>query len=83
MFGKDSKVNDDPQDDTTTRKSTRVIKLPTNKYQDFFILNEDHKLNNVSEQSVSGASDSSNNLDKTSSQSYVVEMLYSLAALIP
>jgi len=31
------------------------------------MLNEDHKLNNVSEQSVSGASDSSNNLDKTSS----------------
>jgi len=30
-------------------------------------LNEDHKLNNLSEQSVSGASDSSNNLGKTSS----------------
>jgi hypothetical protein len=31
------------------------------------MLNEDHKLNNVGEQSVNGASDSSNNLDKTSS----------------
>jgi len=31
------------------------------------MLNEDHKLNNMSEQTVSGASDSSNNLDKTSS----------------
>jgi len=29
------------------------------------MLNEDHKLNNVSEQSVSGASESCNNLDKT------------------
>jgi hypothetical protein len=28
------------------------------------MLKEDHKLNNVSEQSVSGASDSSKNLDK-------------------
>jgi len=32
------------------------------------MLNEDHKLNNLSEQSVSGASESSNNLDKTTSQ---------------
>jgi hypothetical protein len=31
------------------------------------MLNEDHKLNNPSEQSVSGASESSNYLDKTSS----------------
>jgi len=34
----------------------------------FFVLNEDHKLNNLSKQSVSGASESSNNLDKTTSQ---------------
>jgi hypothetical protein len=32
------------------------------------MLYEDHKLNNLSEQSVSGASESSNNLDKTTSQ---------------
>jgi hypothetical protein len=32
------------------------------------MLNEDHKLNNLSEQSVSGASESSKNLDKTASQ---------------
>jgi len=31
------------------------------------MLNEDYKLKNVSEQNVSGASDNSNNLDKTSS----------------
>jgi hypothetical protein len=31
------------------------------------MVNEDHKLNNLSERSVSGASDSSNNLVKTSS----------------
>jgi len=31
------------------------------------MLNENHKLNNLSEQSVSGASESSNNLDKTAS----------------
>jgi hypothetical protein len=31
------------------------------------MLNEDHKLNNLSEQSVSGANESSNYLDKTSS----------------
>jgi hypothetical protein len=31
----------------------------------------DHKLNNLSEKTVSGASDSSNNLDKTSSVAYV------------
>ena len=30
------------------------------------MVNEDHKLNNQSEQSVSGANDSNNNLDKTS-----------------
>jgi hypothetical protein len=30
-----SKVNDDPQEDATLRKSTRLKKLPTNKYQDF------------------------------------------------
>ena len=35
------------------------------------MLNEDHKPNDMSEQSVCGASDSSNNLDKTSSQSRV------------
>jgi hypothetical protein len=34
------------------------------------MLNEDHKLNNLSEQSVSGASESSNNLDKTTSQNF-------------
>jgi len=33
----------------------------------FFMLNGDHKLYNLSEQSVSGASENSNNLDKTSS----------------
>ena len=32
------------------------------------MLNEDHKLNSLSEQSVSGASESSNDLDKTTSQ---------------
>jgi hypothetical protein len=31
------------------------------------MLNEDHKLNNLSEQSVSGANESTNYLDKTSS----------------
>jgi len=35
------------------------------------MLKEDDKLNNMSEQSVSGASDSSNNLDKTSSLTFV------------
>jgi hypothetical protein len=34
-LGKTSKVNVDPQEDTTTRKSTRLKKLPINKYQDF------------------------------------------------
>jgi hypothetical protein len=34
-LGKTSKVNDDPQEDVTTCKSTRVEKLPTKKYQDF------------------------------------------------
>jgi len=34
-LGKTSNVNDDPQEDTKTRKSTRVKKLSTNKYQDF------------------------------------------------
>ena len=34
-LGKTSKINDDPQEDTTTHKSTRLKKLPTNKYQDF------------------------------------------------
>jgi hypothetical protein len=33
-LGKTSKVNDDPQEDMT-HKSTRLKKLPTNKYQDF------------------------------------------------
>lgn len=31
------------------------------------MLNKEHKLNNLSEQSISGVSESSNNLDKTSS----------------
>jgi hypothetical protein len=66
-LGKSSKINDESQEDKMTHKSTRLEKLPTNKYQDFFMLNEDHKFNNVSEQSVSGAGDSSYNLDKTSS----------------
>jgi len=35
------------------------------------VLNEEHKLNNLSEQSVSGANESSNNSDKTSSPSCV------------
>jgi hypothetical protein len=35
------------------------------------MLNEGHKHNNVSEQNVSGANDSSNNWDKPSSQSRV------------
>jgi len=34
-LGKTSKVNDDPQEDVTTRKSTGLKKLATNKYQDF------------------------------------------------
>jgi hypothetical protein len=34
-LGKASRVNDDPQEDVTTRKSTRLKKLPSNKYQDF------------------------------------------------
>jgi len=35
------------------------------------MLNEEHKLNNLSEQSISVASESSNNLDKTSSPTCV------------
>jgi hypothetical protein len=35
------------------------------------MLNEDHKLNNMGEQSVNGASDRGNNLDKTSSSTCV------------
>ena len=66
-LGKTSKVNDDPQEDVIISKSTRLKKLPTNKSQDFFIVNEDHKLNNLSEEIVSGTSDSSNILDKVCS----------------
>jgi len=31
-----SKITDDPQEEVTLHKSTRLKKLPTNKYQDFF-----------------------------------------------
>ena len=48
-LGQTSKINDDPQEEVILRKSTRLQKLPTNKYQDFLMLNEDHKLNNLSE----------------------------------
>ena len=34
-LGKTSKVNDDPQEDEMTHKSSRLKKLPTNKHQDF------------------------------------------------
>ena len=34
-LGKTSKLNDDPQEDATIHKSTRLKKLPTNKHQDF------------------------------------------------
>jgi hypothetical protein len=33
-LGKTSKANDDPQKDVMIRKSTRLKKLPINKYQD-------------------------------------------------
>jgi hypothetical protein len=57
--GKSSKINDDAKEDVTTSKSTRLKKLPIKKYQDFFMLNENHIINNTNEQNVSGASDSS------------------------
>jgi hypothetical protein len=34
-LGQTSKINDDPQEEVTLRKSTRLKKLRTNKYQDF------------------------------------------------
>ena len=34
-LGQTSKVNDEQQEDVTIRKSSRLKKLPTNKYQDF------------------------------------------------
>jgi len=45
----------------------QVEKTSKEQVSRFFMLNEDHKLNNLSEQSVSGANESSNYLDKTSS----------------
>jgi len=33
--GKTSKINDDPKEDVTTSKSTRLKKIPTKKYQHF------------------------------------------------
>jgi len=35
--GKTSNVNDDPQEEVMTRKSTRLKELPTNKFQAFYV----------------------------------------------
>jgi hypothetical protein len=67
-LGQTTEACNDPQEDVAICKSKRLKKLPTNKYQEFFMLNEVHRLNSLSKQSDSGESVSSNNLNKTISQ---------------
>ena len=75
-LGQTSKIYDGQQEEMTLCKSTRLKQLPSTKYQDFFMLEEVYQLgenyvsNNKGEQSVSGASDNSECLDKTYSISY-------------
>jgi hypothetical protein len=69
-LGKTSKVNDDSQEVVTICKSTRLKNFQISRIK-IFMVNEDHKLNNQSEQIVSNANESNNNSDKTSSSTCV------------
>jgi len=62
-----SKVNDDPHGRCNITQINQVGKTFNQQVSRFVMLNEHHKLNNLSEQSVSSANESSNYLDKTSS----------------